>query len=458
MLSTRFLILLKGGKPKRKKRIRKFPFYIILYIFLLILGLESNFNLILARYYNPIPNITTFFSETPRRWIVAGNFTSISVNSTIYSNLNNIAVWNGKRWLPFGNGTDGAVNSVFFDTCFSLWVGGKFKRAGGIDTGPIARYSLVNSKWESISKDVSWVGDQNIVNSVTVDCYNTPGEFSKCMCNVWMGGHFRIQFKDGQVDAVNVAMYQLHTGKWFSLRDSTTDHNLTISDVVNTVYKRDFGQTFSSRYTFVGGNFNRLLLWHPLYKWSSIDIKDKLAKIYDIGFHKSIFDNSFFGSWNHIVVGDFLFETNTTSDGNNITCSNICFFNFKYKYWDNVLSDPYLINKPIKQFSTLDNTIYAVGDFDMPDYKYFVIINGNGINNKTIPTGKQTTKYKSVYVCKEIDLDCKKGSAGLVDERGDIWFFDIETSELTLFGTANEFGFVNIISSIYLYYLDNLLK
>ncbi|MFO0895406.1 MAG: hypothetical protein U0574_10690 [Phycisphaerales bacterium] len=79
---------------------------------------------------------------------VGGDFTSIGGVA-----INRIARWNGSAWSAVGSGVDSTVRSLtVFDDGLGggphLYVGGWFTHAGGLATGPIARWN--GSSWSSL--------------------------------------------------------------------------------------------------------------------------------------------------------------------------------------------------------------------------------------------------------------------------------------------------------------------
>ncbi|KAF0977443.1 hypothetical protein FDP41_003435 [Naegleria fowleri] len=421
------------------------------------LRIISTFATNLGMFYNPPLNIDNFYNSEKRRWLIAGNFSSISVNTTTFNNLNNIAVFNGKAWKGLGNGTNGNIRTVFIDTCFNMYAGGDFTQAGNLETGPIARWSITKRRWESISESVTWKKNSS-VRSISVDCFQTPSEISRCQCNVWIAGSFELEIASGNASktAINVAMYQPHTNTWFSMREYM-DHNLTISMTANSIFKRDFGQTFHSRKTFVGGKFPYILTWDPYYKnWSKIMMNDTNAEVTQIHFHKSILGVNLFNYWNYVVVGKFEF---TFPDGDsNSTCKNLCMMDFRNGQWVKVADNFELLDSPVRQVSTTDGHIFAIGDFQDIDVGNLAVISTDGVvnsffNNTMIPNNN----YTSLYLCKQTDLDCTLYSAGLADTQGRIWFYDSETRNTHLFGTINAGGLISYLSSIYLYFLSDYM-
>ncbi|KAG2386200.1 hypothetical protein C9374_002646 [Naegleria lovaniensis] len=410
-----------------------------------------------AQFYSPPLNIDTFYNSDKRRWLIAGNFTSISVNTTTFNNLNNIAIFNGRTWKGLGNGTNGHIRTVFIDTCFNMYAGGDFTQAGNLNTGPIARWSIVKRTWESISEGVAWKNNSS-VRSISVDCFQTPSEISRCQCNVWIAGSFELNISDGNgtKTAINVAMYQSHSKTWFSMREHM-DHNLTLSMTVNSIFKRDFGQTFHSRKTFLGGSFPYILTWDPYFKnWSKIVINDTNAEVTQIHFHKSTLGVYLFDYWNYVIAGNFEFSF---EDGNsNSTCKNLCMIDFRNGKWTKVTDTFERISSSVRQVSTTDGHIFAIGNFNDTDFGNLAVINTDGIsssffNNTKIPSHT----YTSLYLCKQTDLECSLNSAGLSDTQGRMWFYDSDTRATHLFGTINAGGMVSYLSSIYLYFLSDYM-
>jgi len=451
-MATRLSSTTWFGTPHRSMMGSISNSHILLGLFILLIGLQYTY----SQLYNSVPNLNTFYGSGPRRWIVSGNFSSITVNTTTYNNLNNIAVWNGTSWKGLGNGTNGLIRTSYVDTCFNMYIGGDFSTAGGVNTGPIARWSIPLRRWEGFSHNITWAKNSSI-RSITVDCFNTPSEISKCSCNVWMAGNFEIVLSDGQDKAINLAMYQVHTDTWFSLRNDS-DHNLTRSMTVNTVLKRDLGQTFHSRKTFFGGDFPFILTWDPYYKiWENIPLLDPNASVSHIHFHKAVLDSSFFDLWNYVISGSFNFESNATDSNSTILCNNICMLHFRDSNWIEV-PDSDLITGPVSRVSTTDEHIYMVGDIVGSDFNYLAAVNVSGLNSALVNSTSVTTSgFNDVYACKLVDLDCALGSLGLVDKDGAVWFFDSDTKTYHQFGQVNPYGIVQSITSVYLYFLSDFM-
>jgi hypothetical protein len=72
-------------------------------------------------------------------------------------------------WLPLGLSTDVIflISDMAFDGSEYIYVGGTFSKIGGVDTGNIARYSLVTRNWESVGGGVN--------NSVNALAFNSSG-------------------------------------------------------------------------------------------------------------------------------------------------------------------------------------------------------------------------------------------------------------------------------------------
>ena len=138
--------------------------------------------------YDPYVNALAFGPDSSL--YAGGHFTTAGG-----VNANNIARWNGSSWSPLGSGVSGSVYSLAIDHAGNLYAGGDFSAAGGVIANNIARWN--GTSWAPLGDGVG--------GSVYALAVDQSG-------NVYAAGHFTTA---GSVIANNVARW--NGSQWSAL-------------------------------------------------------------------------------------------------------------------------------------------------------------------------------------------------------------------------------------------------
>lgn len=398
-------------------------------------------------------NANYFMTRLKRRWFIAGEFSRVAQSDGSILDVNNFAAWDGKKWRDYGEGTNGPVTALFVDSCFNIYLAGSFTEVNGRKTGPIAVWHVWNNKWESLGHLENQTLN-SVVNSISVNCYDTPTDNSRCACDVYIGGQFEYALNnDTSQIANNVAMYNTRRKRWNNLGGI---HVHGINSMVRSVDFRNFGLTVVSRFGWFGGDgfLKRYMYDHGQHTWKStqsIESSDVISSVY--------YDPNYFEPIDVLVSG--MFAVNTT-DGE---CRNLCIYDPMKDRWSSVA--PELNTGYISRSIQLFDSIFITGDIRIQgendtEISTSVAINTGGCwqsygmnpNNFTIPDNVLSFTACSIY-----DLGCGENSMAIVAEGidsndGIVKFFNYEKGEWMDFGRGlNGSGTATLITSIN--YADN---
>lgn len=382
-----------------------------------------------------------------RRWYVGGTFDSLKNTDGTAFQAKNFAYWDGANWGNMGTdaskGSDGPVYTIKMDAKFNLMVGGAFTKMEGVATGPVARYSTKDSKWEAINGAGTFNNGAQ-VRALATDCFSlTLATITTTRCDVYFGGKFTLtgaKSASGTTTATNVA-------RWVQ-KDETTGYieNLGAHGITGTVwalYKKSLPTVTgsSSTYLWVGGNNLKATADS---KWfGRFENVEEPAKVSYVGLDNGM--NGPVTSFEYItkyligqtddlfVAGNFTF---TATGG--ASCRSVCKFNHKDKKFvaiDNIANN--FNEGQIYDIGLNGNDLVVGGSFKKPFANLARLPSGKAWD---LLAGSQTAKVNfvpvTIDVCSSFSKSCEAGSVAAGSKAGQIQYFDNTKAEWKNFGGA----------------------
>jgi hypothetical protein len=159
---------------------------------------------------------------------------------------NHIARWDGNsgEWSPLGSGMNASVDAITsFDdgSGLSLYAGGNFTMAGGIEANRIAKWDSASAEWSALGSGVSGEDFFHGVLALTVFDDGTPGNGPA----LYAGGHFTVA---GGVEVNHIAKWDGASGEWSALGSG-------MNGAVHALTVFDDGSPGSGPALYAGGNF-----------------------------------------------------------------------------------------------------------------------------------------------------------------------------------------------------------
>ena len=153
---------------------------------------------------------------------------------------NNIARWDGSRWHPLGNGIEGRPNTLPVQAMAlgpdgSLYVGGTFTAAGGVAANYIARWDGATSSWHPLGSGTN--------GSVAALAFGPDG-------TLYVGGWFTTA---GGVAANRIARWDGATSSWHPLASGMEGEEQPYSYVSALAFGPDGSLYAGGRFTTAGG-------------------------------------------------------------------------------------------------------------------------------------------------------------------------------------------------------------
>ena len=175
-----------------------------------------------------------------------------------------IARWDGLRWSPLGEGVtlnaaSGLVNTLYFDAD-TLYVGGRFARAGTADAASLARWHVGSGAWSGVTG-----GDIRNTD-------DSPGEvraIARHEGRLYVGGAFG---KVGAALIANLAEGETETGAWIAPRPGTRSVTALASDGTTMFAAASYSDTVRD----IIGNIQAIVPWRILLRlqagtWTRVD-------------------------------------------------------------------------------------------------------------------------------------------------------------------------------------------
>jgi hypothetical protein len=243
------------------------------------------------------------------------DYVTQSNNDTLRVN-NTVAFVNGTTWQALGSGVVGEVHRIRTDKCNNAYFGGTFSVAGGVETGPIAKWDPLLKKWGKISdSQIFWFGESSVNDFQITNCNDN------CVCDFWIVGKFTAQVPNSDTFAYNVIRWDSSKARWDTLDGAT--RLISVGEVF-TVYKKDSNANPYTDYVWIAGNFVGLFSkfeistrrWGLSYQPDGV-FKSITGTIYDMRYQSEQYyemDKIYF-------VGDFVVGSSS--------CTNQCQFNIK---------------------------------------------------------------------------------------------------------------------------------
>lgn len=386
---------------------------------------------------------------TGRRWYLSGSFTQLyndinrSYNDgkdrepvtekTVYAN--NIAYYDGRQFHKLNNGTKGEVFDLKIDSCLNVYVGGNFTSVINSDTdilntGPIAKWNAIYGRWESLMDDYTysstndnydkdmnatwWSGHQNIVYTISTDCWRMATNLLDCQCDVYIGGSFVLQFANGK-NATNIARWDAMKRQWDALGGPEESGINDLTKPVRSVWRFDANINIQKKAVFVGGEFDGYFKMRMLrvsdQNWYTLP--DVNGKILAVNYQFGLLGRDYL-----TIGGYFNFNSSFNSS---VHCQYICRLNlWPDTYgWETIsYEDPAdTVTAPVMSISFLDMNRF-----------YFIVQNQSAIYYAEYGVAKISETFdlplRSIAACTSYDLSCRRGSITVLGSDNFLRFYD----------------------------------
>jgi len=376
--------------------------------------------------------VNAAFPSLGKKYYIGGSFTQTVAYGNVNSgSQNNIVSWDNNAWKGLGDGFNGAVHDIYVDTVMNVYAVGNFSRTGTVATGPVAM--LKADKWEGIGADSGAVwGNNSLVNSVTVDCFNKPNLKQYSLnCDIYVGGSFTIRTAEG-LEIKNVARYSTANKKWEKLEGTPSQVE---TSPVSVVYKKEGGNTLlfqSAYYLWVGGSFGLYMFNNKDKDWTTYtSTVPSAVKVNWLQYKRNLVSTD-----EVYICGDFSF-----SCANGKTCKNVAKLDYKTRAFTAVGATQlkgavdvcvlgennylYLVGKDLTGLPA--SRYLAKAKLDNPEKTFWI----PGVPD----TYQITSPLNDIDVCENGDATCESGSVAYVGD-GIMGFYNTEDNSYQYFGNG----------------------
>lgn len=185
---------------------------------------------------NTIEGYIYSFANRADLLVVGGAFTHSPLGLTTKNNIFTCNATSGSAWQPLSSGTNGSVNAIAITTTTTntIFVGGAYGTAGGINVKNLASYS---GSWSPMGSGLN--------GSITELAWD--GE------NLYIGGSF------SKMDALNVNGIAKWTGSsWESMNLSTSTNLKALQVYDNNLYAAGWGKAGNGVWNWDGASWSDL--------------------------------------------------------------------------------------------------------------------------------------------------------------------------------------------------------
>jgi hypothetical protein len=196
-------------------------------------------------------HISYQFGVQGRRWYIGGSFTA----DLPCGKTSNIAAFD-TEWIPLNGGTDGLVHVVHVDQCNNVYIGGEFRTAGSIFTGPMAVWRVGAENWSPISsKNKLTLHGNHTIRAIASECTEV------CECSVYFGGGFTSSFSKPPLVIPQVAINLIKWDGIFKTWDTLHGERHNLTNTNDDIFAIHVSRYFDKR-IWIGGKFPGLLKYY----------------------------------------------------------------------------------------------------------------------------------------------------------------------------------------------------